>query len=72
MGGINGVSRVYRGCEKKESSPPLVERRRHPYQTCCDLGEASEQGPGMQLQFQSAHKLVVFVFKRTPEGILRQ
>lgn len=52
MGGINGVSRVYRGCEKKEkekkkSSPPLVERRRHPYQTCCDLGEASEQGPGM-------------------------
>lgn len=33
--------------KKKKSSPPLVERRRHPYQTCCDLGEASEQGPGM-------------------------
>lgn len=32
---------------KKKSSPPLVERHRHPYQTCCDLGEASEQGPGM-------------------------
>lgn len=47
MGGINGVSRVYCGSEKKKSSPPLMERRRHPYQTCCDPGEVSEQGPGM-------------------------